>query len=380
MGDVTWPELPRAKTPTEFNVAGRRQLIGLTPAELAAWTAELGHPRFRARQIFRWLHAAGVKSFAEMTDLPAALRTQLAEVATPVTMEQETAQTAGVTRTAKYLYRLTADQEKVESVLMAHDYGWSACVSSQVGCRMGCAFCASTFGGLVRNLTAAEIVDQIIMMQHDMPADQRIGSVVIMGSGEPLENYENVVKSIRLMHEPDGLNIGYRHITVSTSGLPAAMRRLAGEDLPVTLALSLHAPNDELRSRLMPVNRVWPVVEVVAAARHYAEVTGRRVTIEYLLIAGLNDNPEQAVELGRLLSGLLVHINLIPLNPVAERPEFRRPSADRVRRFRDLLGGCGLTATIRREMGGDIDAACGQLRNRATRRGRRTGIANDGET
>lgn len=374
MADTTYelPVLPPHKTPVELRPGGKRALVGLTPAELAEFLAGLGEPPFRARQIFRWLHARGVKSFADMTDLPASLRARLAEVATARNLEEELVQYAEATRTTKYLFRLAADQEKVESVLMGHDYGWSVCVTTQVGCRMGCTFCASTFGGLVRNLTAGEIVDQIIEMQQDVPAGERIGHVVLMGSGEPLENYDNVVKAIRLMHEPEGLNIGYRHITVSTSGLAPAMRRLAGEGLPVTLALSLHAPNDELRGKLMPVNRFWPVAEVVAAARYYAEVTGRRVTFEYLLIAGVNDNPEQAQELGRLLAGMLAHVNLIPMNPVAERPEYRRPGPERVRRFREILEAHGITATIRREMGGDIDAACGQLRNRAIRRaGRR---------
>lgn len=367
--------LPPHKAPADLTVAGKRMLMGLTRAELADFLAGLGAPRFRASQVFRWLYARGARSFHAMTDLPAALRERLDGLAVPGALEEELAQAAAATRTTKYLFRLLADGEKVESVLMGHDYGWSVCVTTQVGCRMGCSFCASTFGGLVRNLTAGEIVDQIVLMQDAVPAGARIGHVVLMGSGEPLENYDNVLKAIRLMHEPAGLNIGYRHITVSTAGLVPAMRRLAGEGLPITLALSLHAPTDDLRSRLMPINRIWPVAEVVAVARHYAEATGRRVTIEYLLIAGVNDNPEQAEALAGLLQGMLAHVNLIPLNPVAERPEFQRPGPERVRQFQELVAARGITVTVRREMGGEIDAACGQLRNRARGRRRETPVA-----
>lgn len=362
------PVLPPERNPVELQVEGRLPLVGKTGAELRDLLAEWGQPAYRAGQLFQWLYQKGARSFDEMTNLPRALREQLAAVAVPGCAAEDTRQHAPATRTTKFLFRMLADGTKAESVLMGHDYGWSVCLSSQVGCRMGCAFCASTLGGLVRNLTAGEIVDQAILMQKELPPGQRIGHVVMMGSGEPLENYDNVLKAIRLLHDPEGLNIGYRHITVSTSGLVPAMRRLAGEGLPITLALSLHAPNDELRSRLMPVNRIWPVAEVMAAAREYAEVTGRRVTIEYILIEELNDTPELAAELAALLEGMLVHVNLIPMNPVAERPEFRRPRAERIRRFAAVLEQEGIGATIRREMGGEIDAACGQLRNRVVRR------------
>ena len=358
---------PKFADPAQiFAALGKEPLVGMTQEEIAGFLAGLGEPRFRAKQLFQWVYQKGVKEFAAMTNLPAALREKLAERALLTLAEAEVKQEAAPTRTTKYLFRL-ADGQKVESVLMRHDYGNSVCVTTQVGCRMGCTFCASTFGGLVRNLTAGEIVDQIVMMQRDLPEGERVGHVVLMGSGEPMENYDNVLKAIRLMHDPDGLNIGYRHITLSTSGLVPQMVRLAGEDLPITLALSLHAPTDELRRQLMPVARVFPIADVLKAAREYGEKTGRRVTYEYILIEGVNDNPEQAHELGRLLQGSLAHVNLIPMNPVAERPEYRRPASERVVKFRDLLQTHGITATIRREMGGDIDAACGQLRNRVAR-------------
>lgn len=345
---------------------GKRPLVGMTPDEMAAFVADLGQPKFRAKQLFQWVYQKCAKEFDQMSNLPAALRQRLAEESLLVLLQTEMKQHDTESKTSKFLFQLV-DGSKVESVLMQHDYGNSVCVTSQVGCRMGCSFCASTIGGLVRNLTTGEIVDQIIMMQRELPAGERISSVVLMGTGEPMENYDEVLKAIRLMHEPEGLNIGYRHITISTSGLVPGMERLAEEGLPITLALSLHAPNDPLRSQLMPVNKLFPVAEALAAAKAYGEKTGRRVTYEYILIEGVNDNPEQAEELARLLKGSLAHVNLIPINPVSERPEYRRPAPDRVQRFQDLLEAQGIAATVRREMGGEIDAACGQLRNRLAR-------------
>lgn len=349
-----------------FEAAGRRPLVGMTGEEMTAFVQELGEPAFRAKQLFQWVYQKGVKRFDQMTNLSAAFRQKLAEHAVLQLLESEVEQQAQPTATTKYLFRLH-DGQKVESVLMRHTYANSVCVTTQVGCRMGCTFCASTFGGLVRNLTAGEIVDQIVMMQQDLPEGERIGSVVLMGSGEPLENYDHVLKAVRLMHDPDGLNIGYRHITVSTSGIVPAMRKLADEELPITLALSLHAPNNELRQQLMPVARIWPIDEVLDAARAYGDKTGRRVTYEYILISGVNDNPAQAVELAGLVKGSLAHVNLIPMNPVEERPQYQRPGSDRVHRFKEILESSGVTTTVRREMGGDIDAACGQLRNRVQR-------------
>jgi 23S rRNA (adenine2503-C2)-methyltransferase len=363
----TYVPLKMADPGQLFGVIGKQPVMGMTAEEMAVFLEELGEPKFRAKQLFQWVYARGAKSFPSMTNLPAGLRQKLEERSLVALLDEEVAQHAAPTRTTKFLFRLS-DGQKVESVLMEHDYGNSVCVTTQVGCRMGCSFCASTFGGLVRNLTAGEIVDQIIMAQRHLPDEERVSSVVLMGSGEPMENYDQVLKAIRLMHDPEGLNIGYRHITISTSGLVPGMKRLAEEGLPITLALSLHAPNDELRSRLMPVNKMWPVAEVLEAARAYGDKTGRRVTYEYLLIEEVNDNPEQAEELSGLLVGALAHVNLIPMNPVSERPEYRRPGRERVLAFRDILEEHGITATVRREMGGDIDAACGQLRNRVARK------------
>lgn len=369
MGDATARYVPLKIPDPEliFAAMGKRPLVGMTLDEMTAFLTELGEPRFRAKQLFQWVYVKGVKSFDAMTNLSQSLRQRLAEKALLVLLEEEVEQRDDQTQTSKFLFRLQ-DGQKVESVLMRHEYGNSACVTTQVGCRMGCSFCASTVGGLVRNLTAGEIVDQVIMMQKRLPPGERISSVVFMGSGEPLENYDHVLKAVRLMHDPEGLNIGYRHITISTSGVLPGIQRLAEEDLPITLALSLHAPNDALRSQLMPVNRLFPLHQVVAAAREYAKKSGRRVTYEYLLIKGVNDRRDHALELASLLKGSLAHVNLIPFNPVAERPQYRRPSWDHVLQFRDWLEQAGLTATIRREMGGEIDAACGQLRNRAAGR------------
>lgn len=349
-----------------FVAMGRKPLVGMTREEMAAFVQELGEPGFRAKQLFQWVYQKGAKSFDQMTNLSAAFRQKLAERSILQLMEREVEQHADPTETTKYLFQLH-DGQKVESVLMRHSYGNSVCLTTQVGCRLGCTFCASTLGGLVRNLTAGEIVEQIVLMQRDLPADERIGHVVLMGTGEPLENYDHVLKAIRLMHDPDGLNIGYRHITISTSGIVPGMRQLADEGLPITLALSLHAPDDALRGQLMPIARIWPVAEVLDAARAYGEKTGRRVTYEYILISGVNDNPEQAVELAALLKGSLAHVNLIPMNPVTERPQYQRPGLNRVNRFKEILESSGIAVTVRREMGGDIDAACGQLRNRVQR-------------
>lgn len=340
----------------------KKTLKNLLPAELEAFIAGLGERTFRAKQLLEWMYGRCASSFDQMTNLPAALRTRLAEVA-ELDVVTEVGRQLARDGTTKFLFRL-CDGKLVESVLMPHDYGHSVCVSSQVGCRMGCRFCASALSGLERNLTAAEMIDQVVHIQRSLPAGERVRSLVVMGMGEPLENYDAVVRFLRLLHLPEGLNIGYRHVTVSTCGLVPGILRLAQEQMPITLAVSLHAPNDMLRERLMPVNRKYSIEKVLEAAGRYAEITGRRVTFEYILIHGQNDAPEQAHELGRLLRGRLSHINLIPANPVPERG-IERPPRPAVEAFQRIVSSYGIETTVRREMGSEIDAACGQLRRRA---------------
>lgn len=329
---------------------------------LTEFLGRLGEPPYRAGQLARWLFQRGAVSWAEMTDLPQDLRGRLEATARLGGLSMLKKQVSRRGDTAKYLFGLY-DGQAVEGVLMTHSYGRSACVSTQVGCRMGCRFCASTLGGLVRQLSAGEIYDQVLAMQRD--AGVRVGHVVLMGSGEPLDNFDQVLRFLENITASYGLNIGYRHITLSTCGLVPRIRELARLRLGLTLAVSLHAPTDELRDRLVPVNRRHPLAELLAACREYAQSTGRRITFEYALLAGVNDAPEHASGLAGLLQGLLCHVNLIPFNPVDER-NFRRSVPERVRRFRDILRERGISVTVRRELGADIDAACGQLRRRET--------------
>lgn len=335
-------------------------LTDLTLPEMEGLLAGLGELKYRAEQICRWIFQRGVNNIAEMTDLSLGLRRKLADIALVGGLQILRRQVAG-DGTAKYLLALT-DGETVESVLLRHDYGNSVCVSSQAGCRMGCRFCASTLGGLVRNLTAGEIYSQVQAICED--SGERVSSVVIMGSGEPLDNLPAVDKFIELITAPYGLNIGARHITLSTCGLVPAIRELAQRKLPITLSVSLHAPNDELRDRLMPVNKKYPLKELLAACREYVSITKRRITFEYALIRGYNDSREMARELGRLLKGILCHVNIIPVNSVKERA-YQKPAPAQVREFQKILEELRIPVTVRREMGAEIDAACGQLRRKA---------------
>lgn len=346
-------------------IAGRAALLGMTQAQLEGFMASLGEPRYRARQVFQWLFRHRAADFQAMTNLPAALRTLLEERAVIDVAQLILSQEDPDDGTRKFLFRLLADGETVETVLMRYRHGFSLCVSTQVGCRMGCRFCASTMGGKVRDLTAAEIVQQVVSVQRALdPAGERIGSIVVMGMGEPLENYDNLVRFLRIVNDPEGLGIGLRHITVSTVGLVPAIRRLAEEGLPVTLAVSLHAPNDYIRSQIMPINVRYPLAQLMHACRDYVAKTGRRISFEYIMMDGVNDHPELARELAVLVGDLLCHINLIPYNPVPDRP-YKPSPPRRMQVFRDILRRAGLQVTIRRTLGRKIEAACGQLRRRA---------------
>ena len=339
----------------------RENIFGLSETALTARMQEEGLPAFRGRQIASWMYEKRVTAFALMTNLPRALREALAErfEIAPLTPLRRLVSQDG--KTEKFLLGC-ADGASVETVLMRQPYGNSVCVSTQAGCAMGCAFCASTLRGLERNLTAEEIFGQVFHADALLAqASGRVSHVVLMGSGEPLLNYDNVLAFIRLCHET--LGIGYRHFTLSTCGIVPMIERLAAEEIPLTLSISLHAPNQEIRSRLMPVSRKYPIGAVVAAGKAYAARTSRRVTYEYILIAGLNDTPRHAAELAALLSGQLAGVNLIPANPVPERG-YEKPSAETVKRFAESLTARGIAATVRKEMGNDIQAACGQLRNR----------------
>lgn len=325
--------------------------------EMAAYFKELGEPAFRAKQVFQWLHR-GVFSFDEMTNLSKPLREKLAASCILCVPQVERKQVSALDGTIKYLWRL-GDGNCIETVLMRYHHGNTVCISSQVGCRMGCAFCASTLGGKVRDLTPAEMLDQVLFTQMDSGAP--VSNIVLMGIGEPLDNFDTVLRFLELVNSPDGLNIGMRHISLSTCGLTEKIDKLADYQLQLTLSVSLHAPDDETRSRIMPVNRSVGVEKLFAACRRYFEKTGRRISYEYAMIDGVNDADWQADLLARHLKGTPGHVNLIPLNNVEESP--LKPSR-RVAAFQKRLESHGITATVRRKLGGDIDASCGQLRRK----------------
>lgn len=333
-------------------------LKSLLPEELEAYLRDLGEPKFRAKQVFSWL-SKGVRDFAEMRNIPNALREKLAAeayISAPALLRARVDESDG---TAKYLWGLF-DGNAVETVVMRHDYGLAVCLSTQAGCRMGCVFCASTIGGLARNLTPGEMLDEVLFSAREYGGD--ISRIVLMGVGEPLENYENVLKFLRLVNCPEGLNIGMRHITLSTCGLTEKIDALSKEKLQITLAVSLHAPDDETRTRLMPANRGRGVGEILRCCRDYFAATGRRITFEYALIDGVNDSPGQAEALADLSRKARAHINLIPLNHVAERAELRPSAPERAKAFCAVLEQKGVNFTLRRSLGGNIDSACGQLR------------------
>lgn len=332
----------------------------LTFDELNNEILSIGLPKFRTGQIYSWLHEKGVDSFDEMTNLPKDLREKLSQNYFIPSVEIEDKYVSKIDSTVKYLFRLY-DGEYVEAVIMKYKYGYTICISSQVGCKMGCKFCASTLAGFKRNLLPAEMESQLHTAQKDL--NIRISHIVLMGIGEPLDNYDNVIKFIRTVNNDKGLNISMRDITLSTCGVVPKMYDLANENIPITLTLSLHAPNDKLRSSMMPVNDKWGVDEAINACKNYAEVTGRRVSFEYTLINGVNDTTECAHELADKLKGMLCHVNLIPVNDVEERGNVR--STDKsIKNFCETLYSLGINATIRRTLGSDINASCGQLRRK----------------
>ena len=325
--------------------------------ELKALMTALGDKPFRAKQIYSWLHERLVTSYDEMTNIPKSLKEKLKDY--PITaLEMADVQISKIDGTRKYLFRLN-DGNVIESVLMRYKHGNSVCISSQVGCRMGCRFCASTIGGLTRCLTASEMLDQIYRIQ--VLSKERVSNVVVMGTGEPLDNYENLLRFVHILTEEGGLHISQRNLTVSTCGLVPKMYELAKEKLQMTLALSLHAPNDEKRQELMPIARKYTMDEVLDACRNYFAETGRRITFEYSLVAGVNDSDQDARELSGKIGDINCHVNLIPVNPIKER-SFQRSTRQAVENFKIKLEKCGINVTIRREMGSDIDGACGQLR------------------
>ena len=338
-------------------------IFGWTKEQLAEALKEYNIPRFRADQIIQWMYQRGAVSFHAMDNLSKPLRAQLAEYFSIERPKVVSRLHSSDGATIKLLCEFT-DGQTAETVLMRHSYGNSVCVSTQAGCRMGCVFCASTLHGLQRNLTAGEIAAQVIGMADFLRQEgARVDTIVVMGSGEPLENYNNVIAALRLLHEEYTIGLSYRSVTLSTSGIVPGIERLTEEGIPISLSISLHAPTDALRSEIMPVNRMYPLADVLRAARMYAERTKRRVTYEYILIRDLNDGVREAEQLAKLLRGQLASVNLIPINPVAERSLFR-PDKTAIRRFQQILEERHITATLRREMGTDIQAACGQLRNR----------------
>ena len=337
----------------------KQDIKSMSLSEMQALFQELGEPAFRAKQVFVWLHR-GVRAFDEMSNLSKALREKLNEnyyITAPKVVRRQQSQKDG---TIKYLWELR-DGNCVETVVMRYKHGNTVCISSEVGCAMGCAFCASTIGGLVRRLTPSEMLDQVLFSQID--SGLTISNIVLMGIGEPLDNYATVKRFLELVNDPNGMNIGMRHISLSTCGLVDKIDMLAQEDLQLTLSVSLHAPDNETRTKIMPVNKRWPVEQLIDACRKYYEKTGRRISFEYAMIKGMNDTREHCDRLIRLLRGLPCHINLIPLNHVEEspfQPSLRQTVAD----FQQHLEKHGITATVRRTLGSDIDASCGQLRRK----------------
>ena len=345
----------------------QKELIDLKNLEydnLTEFLLSIGEKKFRAEQIFSWL-MRGVESYDEMSNISAKTKEKLMEISYVSTLKIRKKLVSEIDGTVKYLFELP-DGNCIESVVMRYHHGLTICISSQVGCRMGCKFCASTIGGLYRNLTPGEILNQVIFAQKDM--GERIGNVVMMGIGEPMDNYENVITFLHNINHEKGLNIGYRHITISTCGIADKIEKLSDEGLPINLAISLHAPNDEIRNTIMPINKAYNVKKLIGICKEYFKKTSRRISFEYSLISGVNDSYENAKELASLIKPLSAHINLIPVNEVKESG-YKKGTQLEINRFLNTLTELGVNATIRRELGSDISASCGQLRKKTMEEG-----------
>ncbi|MDQ0215077.1 23S rRNA (adenine2503-C2)-methyltransferase [Oikeobacillus pervagus] len=353
-------EQPTTTKKKTTNEPKQPSIYSLQLQELKEWLQAQGEKPFRAEQIFEWLYQKRVTTFEEMSNLSKALRQKLSEHFTLTTLNTIIEQTSA-DGTIKFLFELH-DGYSIETVLMRHEYGNSVCVTTQVGCRIGCTFCASTLGGLKRHLEAGEIVAQVVKVQQALDkTDERVSSVVIMGIGEPFDNYDEMLTFLKIINHDKSLNIGARHITVSTSGIIPKIYQFADENMQINFAISLHAPNNELRTKLMPINKAYKLPDLIEAVKYYTKKTGRRVSFEYGLFGGENDSVEHAIELAHLIKGLKCHVNLIPVNYVPERNYVRTPKKQ-IFKFEKTLKDHGINVTIRREQGSDIDAACGQLR------------------
>ncbi|MBE5952737.1 MAG: 23S rRNA (adenine(2503)-C(2))-methyltransferase RlmN [Lachnospiraceae bacterium] len=327
--------------------------------ELEEWLKEKGYPAFRAKQLYQWLHEKHVATLEEMTNIPKNIKEDIDSIGL-VTIEEELRQESAKDGTIKFLYRMQ-DGQMIETVFMKYSYGNSICISSQAGCRMGCKFCASTIGGLIRNLTASEMLEQVYMTMR--LTGERISNIVVMGTGEPLDNYDNLIRFIRIISDEKGYNISQRNITVSSCGIVPNIRRLADEDLTITFALSLHGTTDEERKELMPIAHQYSLKETIDCCKEYFDKTGRRLTFEYSLVKGQNDTADHALRLAKLLKGINCHVNLIPVNPISER-DFRPGDRESIEKFKLILEKNSINGTIRKSVGSDIDAACGQLRRK----------------
>lgn len=334
-----------------------KNLMDMTLEDLEVMLAGMGQQKFRAKQIFKWVNG-GIRSIDEMTNLSKQLRQQLSENCKISRIKQVNKLESKLDPTVKYLFELE-DGNLIESVLMSYKYGYTACISSQAGCRMGCKFCASTGAEFSRNLTPGEMLDQVMAMQED--SGNRIGHIVLMGIGEPLDNYDNVIKFLKIINHPDGLNVGLRNISLSTCGIVPRILQLAEENLPITLSVSLHSVRDDKRSAMMPINKSFSIDKLISACKIYTESTKRRISFEYAMIAGENDSEQDAKALAGLLKGMLCHVNLIPVNTV-QGNGYKKSSRINIDNFKNILESRGIETTVRRELGSDISAACGQLR------------------